>query len=404
MFYGVAGEIVNSVNPYTEASRPAVLLHLLSGCGAMIGRGPHMFAGFRRHPASLWGLVIGGTSIGAKGTAEAAASTFLDAADSGFMGSRVMPAVSTGEGVIHNVRDSSDDDDGAPDKRLWIVVPEFRTVMAQAKRETSTLSPTLRVAWDSPRLLAVPNRNVPYKATDAHIVMIAHVTPGEFRAKMDPSEIAGGLLNRYLLFASRSSKDLPDEPEYPAKELGVYGRRLQEAIGSARELGDHRISMTANARKLWKENYSALKNPTGAQSEEEEGILAAVVVRARPHVLRASLTYALLDQRTIVDEEHMSAALAFWRYSLDSGRWLFRAANPDLLKLRAFIDEAAAGRSKEEIRSDLFGRHLKADDIDKLLAQLGDDYEAYSVPTNGRSRTMYRLASSAKGAEGAVSQ
>jgi hypothetical protein len=402
MFHGVAGEIVNSVDPYTEACKPVVLLHLLSGCGAMIGRGPHMLAGFKKHPASLWGLVVGGTSIGAKGTAEATASIFLNSADEEFMTGRVLPALSTGEGLIHHVRDASDDDSGVADKRLRVVLPEFRTVIAQARKETSTLSPTLRIAWDSPWILSVPNRNVPYKATGAHIVMMADVTPGEFRAKVDPSEIAGGLLNRYVIFASRSSKDLPDEPEYPADRLTGYGSRLSDAVGEAREMGERRINMTANARKLWKEHYTALKNPTGARDEEEEGILAAVVVRARPHVLRASLTYALLDQRSIVEEEHLAAALGFWRYSLDSARWLFRAVNPDLVKLREFIDEAGlAGRSKEEIRSDLFGRHLKAEAIDALLAQLGSDYEEYATPTRGRPRTMCRRVPGAERAEGA---
>ena len=253
--------------------------------------------------------------------------------------------------------------------------------------------------------VSVPNRNAPYKATGAHVVMVAHVTPGEFRAKIDPSEIAGGLLNRYLIIASRSSKDLPNEPAYPAEELIAFGKRLRGAIDQARDLGEKRIGMTAAARKLWVDNYGALKNPTGAQTEDEEGIVAAVVTRARPHVLRAALTYALLDCDQIVDVPHLTAALALWKYSLDSARWLFRAANPDLVKLRAFIDESGAtGRSKEEIRSDLFGRHLKADDIDGLLTQLGSDYEEYAMPTKGRPRTMYRKVSGAERAEGAESQ
>ena len=305
----------------------------------------------------------------------------------------------------HRDKDSFPLDEGVPDKRLLVLLPEFRTVMAQARRESNILSATLRLAWDSPWVFSVPTRNTPYKATGAHIVMVAHVTPGEFRAKIDPSEIAGGLLNRYLIIASRSSKDLPNEPAYPAEELIAFGKRLRGAIDQAQELGEKRIGMTAEARKLWVDNYGELKNPTGAQTEDEEGIVAAVVTRARPHVLRIALTYALLDCAQIVDVPHLTAALALWKYSLDSARWLFRAANPDLVKLRAFIDESGTtGRSKEEIRSDLFGRHLKAEDIDALLTQLGSDYEEYTMPTKGRPRTMYRKVSGAERAEGAESQ
>jgi hypothetical protein len=401
MFHGLAGEIVNSVDAYTEACRPAVLIHLLAGCGAMIGRDPHMVAGFTKHPPSLWGLVVGGTSLGAKGTADATARAFLATVDDDFMTDRLLPAVSTGEGLIHHVRDESDNDEGVKDKRLLVIVPEFRTVMAQARREQSTLSPTLRLAWDSPWRLSVPNRNLPYKATGAHIVMVAHVTPGEFRAKIDPSEIAAGLLNRYLITASRSSKDLPNEPQYPDDLLGKYAARLRDAIGEARELGEKKIGMTEDARRLWVASYPDLKNPTGARSEDEEGILAAVVVRARPHVMRAGLIYALLDHRSIVAEEHLAAALALWRYSLDSARWLFRVS-PDLWRVQQFIDEAGMeGRSREEI-SGLFDRHLTAAELDRLLDQLSADYEIRSVPTRGRPRTVYsrRHGEESEGSEG----
>lgn len=413
MFQGPLGDIVNSVDPYTEAARAAVLVHLLGGCGAMIGRGPHMVAGFAWHPASVWSLVVGGTTLGAKGTAAAAARKFLRRADPKFAVERVLPALSTGEGLIQQVRDPSNEtgkdgvplDEGVSDKRLFVLLPEFRTVMAQAKREANTLTATLREAWDSPEVLSVPTRNMPLRATGAHIVMVAHVTPGEFRARIDPAEIAGGLLNRYLIIASRSPKDLPDEMDYPEDDLHTYGKRLGESISWARDLGARHIQMTTAARRLWRTEYRALKNPTGAQSEDEEGLVGAVVVRARPHVLRIALTYALLDQEPIVDEQHMAAALALWRYSLGSARWLFRAGNPDLLRVRAFIDEAGpAGRSRDEISAGLFGKHISKDELDPLLAQLGDDYEQYQVKTAGRPRAMYRRAGKAQEAGKAVTR
>ena len=49
-----------------------------------------MVAGLAKHPASVWGLVTGGTSLGAKGTAEATASAFLRAAWPEFMDNRVL--------------------------------------------------------------------------------------------------------------------------------------------------------------------------------------------------------------------------------------------------------------------------------------------------------------------------
>lgn len=410
MFYGLAGEIVSALDPYTEACKPAVLVSFLSGVGAMMGRGPHVVAGLVRHPPSVWGILVGGTSLGAKGSADAAARLVLMEVDKAFMLTRVLPSLSTGEGLIHQVRDPSDkeDKDGCPldegvsDKRLYVVVPEFRTVIAQAKRDNSTLAPVLRSAWDSADVLSVPNRgDNAYRATAAHIAMMAHVTPGEFRKKMDPAEIAGGTLNRYLLIASRESKNLPDETEFPEEILWDLSKRVREQVAVAKALGDKTIFKTEEAQRLWVQQYAGLKNPTGARSEEEEGIVASVVTRGRPHVLRLALTYALLDGRSIIGTEHLLAALALWRYSLDSSYWLFRGygVDPELVKLRAFIDGTPEGRTRADITNICFGRHATATPLDDLLKLLGDGYEECPIPTAGRPRTVYRRKPAAKAKE-----
>jgi hypothetical protein len=58
--YGLAGRIVETVAPYTEADPVAVLAHLLVGIGNLIGSGPHALVGSERHPlrfyaAPWWG-------------------------------------------------------------------------------------------------------------------------------------------------------------------------------------------------------------------------------------------------------------------------------------------------------------------------------------------------------------
>ena len=159
--------------------------------------------------------------------------------------------------------------------------------------------------------------------------------------------------------------------------------------------------MSGPARQVWVQRYRELKNPTGARSEDEEGTVAAVVTRARPHVLRLALTYALLDGREIIDRDHLVAALAVWSYSLDSARWLFRGygVNPELAKLRAFIDRHEEGVTRADITNRCFSRHPTSIPLDDLLAMLGDDYEECTIPTGGRPRTLYRRKCSEKAEE-----
>jgi hypothetical protein len=44
---------------------------------------------------------------------------------------------------------------------------------------------------------------------------------------------------------------------------------------------------------------------------------------AEAHVVRLAMIYALLGCSQHIGAEHLGAALAIWRYSTDSGRWIF---------------------------------------------------------------------------------
>lgn len=62
---------------------------------------------------------------------------------------RVLTGLSSGEGLIWAVRDPTSQDPGITDQRLLVIEPEFASVLKASAREISTLSLTLRSAWDS---------------------------------------------------------------------------------------------------------------------------------------------------------------------------------------------------------------------------------------------------------------
>jgi hypothetical protein len=64
--YGLIGEIVGVIEPDTEAGSVAVLVSLLAGASAMIGRGPHPMMANTRHPLTVWPLIFGRTADGRK--------------------------------------------------------------------------------------------------------------------------------------------------------------------------------------------------------------------------------------------------------------------------------------------------------------------------------------------------
>ena len=96
------------------------------------------------------------------------------------IGQRTLTGLSSGEGLIWAVRDPTAQDPGIGDQRLLVIEPEFASVLKASGREISTLSPTLRCAWDG-RPLAILTRTAPARATSAHIALIGHITQTELR-------------------------------------------------------------------------------------------------------------------------------------------------------------------------------------------------------------------------------
>jgi hypothetical protein len=97
--------------------------------------------------------------------------------------------------LVWAVRDPADTDPGISHRRLPALEPEFVSVLRSAGREISTLSPTLRSAWDG-RPLQLLTRTAPARASEAHISLIGHITQTELRHHLTQIELANGLANR----------------------------------------------------------------------------------------------------------------------------------------------------------------------------------------------------------------
>ena len=66
-YHGLAGEVVCTMAPQTEADPVALLLQLLVYSGNAIGRGPYYQVGKDRHFTNLFGMLVGKTAKARKG-------------------------------------------------------------------------------------------------------------------------------------------------------------------------------------------------------------------------------------------------------------------------------------------------------------------------------------------------
>jgi len=359
-YHGLPGQVAQKIAPNTEADPAAILTQLLICCGALIGRGAYFQVEATRHHPNEFLVLVGDSAKARKGSSFDHVARLLTQTDPAFT-QRLTTGLSSGEGLIWTVRDPQGQDPGAADKRLLVIEPEFATVLKSTGRELSTLSPTLRSAWDG-RPLALLTRTAPARATSAHISIIGHITQTELRRHTTTVEIANGFLNRFVFAAVRRVRLLPEggDPD-PLKNTGL-GRYLTSVLTRAQTA--EQVTLTANARELWWQLYPQLTQPT-------DGLLGQLTARAEAHVIRLALIYALLDGQKTIGPEHLGAAVALWDYAQRSAAWALGQATGDPLaeRIHAALTRSPDGLTRTQIR-DLCQRNLPADHVEQALHAL----------------------------------
>ena len=372
--HGLAGDVVRTLDPHTEADPIAVLFHFLVMFGNAVGPTPHVRVGADFHRANIFAVIVGATSKGRKGTSEGQARRILGEADPVWAKDRIVHGLSSGEGLVSTVRDPDEEDDeeedpqgGKPktrtplDRRLLVIETEFASTLRVMRRDGNSLSGVIRQSFDSGNL-GIITRKDPVRATGAHISILAHTTRAELLRYMDSTETDNGFANRFHWLLARRSKSLPDGGHLTDADLKPLQNRVASALDAGRRHPE--IRRDSEAGELWRDRYEAL-------SSEKPGLFGAVTSRAEAQALRLSLIYALLDMSPVITADHLEAALALWEYSAASARRIFGellgdpVADHILQELRLNAD----GLSRTEI-STVFGRNLGAAQLQRALVTL----------------------------------
>ena len=360
--HGLAGEFVLQTEPHSEAHPMALLSQFLVAFGCACGRGAYYQVEADRHYPNEFAVLVGPSSRGRKGSSWGHVRRLLEDADPAFA-CCLVGGMSSGEGLIAQVRDPADDTDTqAPaDKRRLVVEPEFAQTLKVLAREGNTLSAIVRQAWDGQPLQTIV-RNDPLRATGAHIAILGHITRDELLRYLTATELANGFANRYLLVAVERSKLLPFGSTLDQERLAEIRDTVRLALRFA---SAHRpITFHDAARERWIEAYSEL-------TADRPGLAGAATARAEAHTVRLALTYALLDCSERICLEHLEAALAVWHYSAASAHWIFGDAlgDPTADELWSAAKERPAGLTRTEV-SELFSRNKKRREIERALSVL----------------------------------
>jgi hypothetical protein len=397
VFQGPAGEIVKLLRPHTESSDVALLALFLAAYGSMIGRGSHFVVEGDRHYCKNWVVLVGESAQARKGTAQGRVESVLEDIDRDWCYKCRAGGLSSGEGLIHSVRDRKMKtkkeksggeveeviDGGVDDKRLFITEPEFASPLILMQREGNVLSTVLRMAWDDVPMRTLTKQS-PDTATGSHITVASHTNQEELLKHLTSQKLGGGVGNRFMYLLVRKSKSLPHGGgESPLPE------ELKEKIRKAVAFGkNHRhITLSEEATELWELVYDDLCSPVA-------GLFGVVTSRAEAQVRRLATTYAALECSQEVNLEHLMAGLALWEYSKQSSYILFRDRMGDEIAddiLWALEDAGDEGMSRTELYNH-FSRNVPAARIRAILLEL--EKHGYvrweKVETDGPGRPQVR--------------
>ena len=366
-YRGLLGSIVETVEPHTEGDPVAVLTGAIVAFGNAYGRGPYMQIGATKHRTNLFIGHVGATAKGRKGSAWNPVKDIMHAGDRHWAENRILSGLSSGEGLISEVRDpvqvpDKDNtmktiDQGVKDKRLLVMEGELAQVLKVMKREGNTVSPVMRNAWDGETLRTMVKHS-PHRATDPHISIAGHITLSELTRHLTETEMANGLANRFCWFLVKRSKSLPFGGEWHTVDLAPITRKLAGILEYANR--PFRMEWGADAKALWCEAYEVL-------TEDRAGMFGAVTARAEAQALRLAMIYALADYSEEIRHTHVESALAVWEYAEASALYVFggTTGDPDADKVLSALEGVESGMTRNEIR-EFFGRNKGAAELDRI--------------------------------------
>jgi hypothetical protein len=379
-FHGPAGDFVRLIRNSTEADDAALLTGLLAGAGCMMGRDSYFRVEDTTHAPNLFVCVVGDSAKARKGTAGDRVLRMLERVDAEFVKNNRVGGLSSGEGLIHAIRDSRSEevevkekglpprteiqivDHGVIDKRLLVLESEFAQGLQAAGREGNILSPILRDCWDGKtlRVLARSNKD---RASNPHVSILANITIEELQRLLTSNDKGNGFANRFLWCCARRSKLLAHGgARIDEAALDELASRIRSAVEFAHTAGE--IGWDAEAYTAWSTLYERL-------SASATGLFGTMTARADAQCRRLALVYALLDRSHQVRIEHLRAALEVWSFSEDSVRHIFGDATGDdiadsVLKL---LVTSSDGMTTTEIHQS-FGRHKTSEQLRRALSLL----------------------------------
>lgn len=398
---GLAKDVVDVLDPTTEADPAAILFTFLSGVGCMVGPDSHFRLGGRAVPPRLNTVIVGDSGFARKGTAQSDVEQILRHVEPQFFDVNKVDGIASGPALAKFVKtlEIGSANSTHPDKRAWVVEEEFVNIL-RAPTGTNSLSAVLRKVFDSGSINNM-TKKAPIMLRDAHVCVTGHITMEEFAAATPRVDKVNGFVNRFMFCCVKMSKVLPaGAARLAPSDLERLSTEVSDVISYAKR--GHNIQMAVTAMH----EFDDFRKEFISEWQNRRGEFAASVRRADVHVLRLAVLYALLDHKNIIEYPHMVAAMAVWDYAMQSARYVFNEMDDkaDMRKLVAALSMAGPQGMRSKERCNLFGGNSERQREAEEKAIAAGHIIMVQVPTGRRPISMAYHADYASMINGTMEQ
>lgn len=273
--HGIVGRIAHLATVDSEADPVAVIATTIAYAAAEFGRTQFTRIGDTVHHSRHFNAIVGQSSRARKGTSEKPVRRiFTRAEEIRLASSSTLPfpsgcplkisygPLSSGEGLIFEIRDGNDDPDsddkGVPDKRLLVVEEELGSALRMFQRTGNNLSAIIRRLWDANGAISPMTKTNRITATDPHINIVGHITFAELQDLLSGTEVWNGFANRFQWLAARRQKMVPFPQAMPNDQVEELATELARVIAKAHASNGHELVMSNSAQNHWASVYAEL--------------------------------------------------------------------------------------------------------------------------------------------------
>jgi hypothetical protein len=373
--YGVVGDIVEVLTPWTEAPPVALYASLLSYAGSRIAPGAWTTITQTKHTTRLWFALVGGTGTARKGTSKDVVSYVMELAlPTEDPRSYVYSGLSSGEGLAEIFK-------SLEDRRLLVFESEFARFLVAQQREGNILGFVVRDLWDHPYFQNF-SKSSKINIPDAHLTFLGHMTIEEFQSRSTEVDFFSGSYNRFIFMFAQRERLIADPREIHDPRLSKLAGQLGEAIEKGRSLGA--VKWTKPAKRLWEEYYYGHLHPIGP--------LGALTARWDAQNVRLALTLAVLDGG-MIRAEHIEHAYKLWEYAEMTVRAIVgvTTGNKNADKILEALN-TKGDLSRTDILRNVLGGNVTSDEL-QVLGKILKDYGVTRTvrKTKGRPAEIWSM-------------